>query len=110
MASRRPSTRENPKGPPATPISDPEENLRKSRALCNVLFCLSIEDQPANLCDSYRFEWVLTVKESAEEVIEEIFLEIPDVASFAALLVCLSEALALLRISYGSETGVAGGP
>ena len=33
MASRRPSTKANPKGPPATPISDPEEILRKSRAL-----------------------------------------------------------------------------
>ena len=47
---------------------------------------------------------------SVEEIIVEIFLEIPDVASFAALLVCLSEALALLRISYGSETGVPGRP
>ena len=39
-----------------------------------------------------------------------MFLEIPNVASFAALLVCLSEALALLKISSGSETGVVGGP
>ena len=46
---------------------------------------------------------------SAEEIIAEIFLEILDVASCVALLVCLSEALALLRISSGSETGVAGG-
>ena len=38
-----------------------------SDAKCNVLFCLGIEDQPANLCDSYRFERVLTVKESAED-------------------------------------------
>ena len=43
-------------------------------------------------------------------MIAEIFLEIPDVASFVALLVCLSKALALLKISSGSETGVAGGP
>ena len=41
---------------------------------------------------------------------EEIIAEIFDVASFVALLVYLSEALALLRISSGSETGVAGGP
>ena len=47
---------------------------------------------------------------SAEEIIAEIFLKIPDVDSFAALLVFLSEALALLRISFGSETGVASGP
>ena len=47
---------------------------------------------------------------SVEEIIAEIFLEIPNVASFAALLFCLSESLALLRISCGSETGVAGGP
>ena len=32
MASRRPSTRENPKGPPVTPISDLEEILRRTRA------------------------------------------------------------------------------
>ena len=47
---------------------------------------------------------------STQEIIAEIFLEIPYVASFVALLVCLSEALALLRISSGSEIGVAGGP
>ena len=33
MASRRPSTRENPKGPLETLVSDPEEILRKARAL-----------------------------------------------------------------------------
>ena len=33
MDSRTPSTRENPKGPPATPVSDPEEILRRARAL-----------------------------------------------------------------------------
>ena len=32
MASRRPSIRENPQGPPATPVSDPEEILRRARA------------------------------------------------------------------------------
>ena len=31
MASRRPSTRANPKGPLATPVSDPEEILRRAR-------------------------------------------------------------------------------
>ena len=36
-------------------------------------------------------------------------LEFFDVASYVALVVYLSEALALLRISSGSETGVAGG-
>ena len=45
-----------------------------------------------------------------EEIIVEIFLEILDVASFAALLVFLSEALALLRVSSRSETGVTSGP
>ena len=29
MASRRPSTNENPKGPPVTPVSDLEEILRR---------------------------------------------------------------------------------
>ena len=37
-------------------------------------------------------------------------LKFSNVALFAALEVCLSEALALLRISYGSEIGVDGGP
>ena len=32
MASRRPSTRANPQGPPATPVLDPEEILRRVRA------------------------------------------------------------------------------
>ena len=32
MASRRPSTKENPQGPPATPVSVPEEILRSDRA------------------------------------------------------------------------------
>jgi len=31
VASRRPSTRENPKGPPVTLVSDPEEILRRAR-------------------------------------------------------------------------------
>ena len=33
MALRRPSTRANPKGPPTTPVSDPEEILMKARDL-----------------------------------------------------------------------------
>ena len=32
MASRRPSTRENPQGPQVTPVLDPEEIIRRSRA------------------------------------------------------------------------------
>ena len=44
------------------------------------------------------------------EIIAGISLEIPNVASFASLEVYLSEPLALLRISSGSETGVTGGP
>ena len=32
MASRRPGTRENRKGPPVTPVSYPEEILRRVRA------------------------------------------------------------------------------
>ena len=31
MAIRRPSTRENPQEPPATPVSDPEEIMRRAR-------------------------------------------------------------------------------
>ena len=58
--------------------------------------------------DVFINSWELSV--SVEEIISEIFFEIPNVASCAALLVCLSETLALLKISYGSEIGVAGGP
>ena len=32
MDSRKPSTRANPQGPPATSVSDPEEILRRARA------------------------------------------------------------------------------
>ena len=45
-----------------------------------------------------------------KEIIAKIFLEILNVASFAELLVFLSEALTLLKMSFGSETGVAHGP
>ena len=31
MALRRPNTRANPQGPPVTPVSDPEEILRRAR-------------------------------------------------------------------------------
>ena len=62
---------------------------------------LKFSDVFINFCDLYV---------STEEIIAEIFLEIPHVASFVELLVYLSEALTLLRISFGSETGVAGGP
>ena len=44
------------------------------------------------------------------DITTEIPLEIPDVSPLASLEVCLSETLALLRISYGSKTGVIGGP
>ena len=64
-----------------------------------------LEDaQTLEFSDVFINSWELSV--SAEEIIAEIFLEILDIASFAALLVCLSEALALLRISSGFETGV----
>ena len=33
MASRRPSTRENPQRPPVTPFSDPENIIRRGRDL-----------------------------------------------------------------------------
>ena len=33
MASRRPSTRENPQRPPVTHVSDPEKIIRRRRAL-----------------------------------------------------------------------------
>ena len=60
-----------------------------------------LEDaQALDFSDVSKNLWQL--KFLAEEIIAEIFLEIPNVASFAALLVYLSEALPLLRISSGS--------
>ena len=68
-----------------------------------------LEDtQPLDFSDVSKNSWELRF--SAEEIIVEIFLEIPDVASYAALLVYLSEALDFLKISSGSKTGVPGGP
>ena len=64
--------------------------------------------QPLDFSDVSKNSWEL--RGSAEEIIAEIFGEIPDVAFCAILLVCLSKALAFLKISSGSETGVAGGP
>ena len=59
---------------------------------------------------SYVFINSQELSVSAEEIIAEIFIEIPDVAFCPTLLVCLSKALTLLKISFGYETGVAGGP
>ena len=68
-----------------------------------------LEDaQPLDFSDVSKNSWELRVL--AEEIIAKIFLEIHDVASFAALLVYLSETLSLLKISSGFETGVVGGP
>ena len=52
----------------------------------------------------------MRIQISAEEIIPERFLEIPDAAFCASLLVCLSKALALLKIYSGSKTGDASGP
>ena len=66
--------------------------------------------------DSIKNSWELYVSAEGDwngglfDITAEIPLGIPDVAPLIALEVCLSEALALLRISYGSETGVTGGP
>ena len=68
-----------------------------------------LEDaQTLDFFDVSKNSWEL--RTPAEEIIVEIFLEILDVAFCATLLVCLSKYLALLKISSGSETGVAGGP
>ena len=68
-----------------------------------------LEDAQA-LAFSYisKNSWELTV--STKEKSAERFLEIPDVAFCATLLVCLSKSLTLLKISSGSEIGVASGP
>ena len=68
-----------------------------------------LEDaQALDFSDVSKNFWELSV--SVEEIIAEIFLEIPDVASFLALLVYLSESLALLEISSRSKTSFVGGP
>ena len=68
-----------------------------------------LEDPPTlKFFDAFINSWESNV--SKEEIIAGISLEIPDVASFATLEFCLSEALALLRISSGSKIGVASGP
>ena len=66
------------------------------------------DSQPLDFSDVSKNSWELRV--SVEEIIAERFLEIPDIALCAALLVCLSKALDLLKISSGSKIGVAGGP
>ena len=68
-----------------------------------------LEDaQPLDLSDVSKNSRELRV--SVEEITAERFLEVPDVAFCATLLVCLSKSLAFLNISSGSETGVSGGP
>ena len=68
-----------------------------------------LEDaQALDFSDVSKKIWELRV--SAEEITAERFFEIPDVVFCAALLVGLSKALTFLKISSGSETGVAGGP
>ena len=69
---------------------------------------IPIQHQALDFSDVSKKFWELKV--SVEEITAEIFLEIPDVAFCAALLVCLSKALAFLKISSRSEMGVAGGP
>ena len=67
-----------------------------------------LEDaQTLNFFDAFKNFQELRVL--AEEIIAERF-EIFDVTFCVALLVCLSKSLAFLKISSGSETGVAGGP
>ena len=64
-----------------------------------------LEDaQPLDFFDVSKNSWELRV--STEEIITERFGEIPDIAFCAVLLVCLSKALAFLKISSGSKTGV----
>ena len=67
-----------------------------------------LEDAQDLYFSDIKIFWELRV--SAEEITVEIFLEIPDVAFCATLLVCLSKSLAFLKISSGPEMGVAGGP
>ena len=68
-----------------------------------------LEDaQPLDFSDVSKNSWELRV--SVEEIITERFGEIPDVSFCVVLLVCLSKALAFLKISSRSETGVASCP
>ena len=86
MASRRPSTRANPKGPPATPISDPEEILRKARAL---LRQTSSAAQKATSGISRNHSAIISVSTKF------IFVRIGHIS---------------FKIYSGSKTGVVGGP
>ena len=70
---------------------------------------LVLEDAQA-LYFSYVSKNFWELKVLAEEITTKIFLEIPNVAFCAALLVYLSKALAFLKIYSRSETGVVGGP
>ena len=68
-----------------------------------------LEDaQPLDFSDVSKNSMELRVSE--KEIIAERFGEIPDVYFFVVLLIYFSKALAFLKISSGSETGVAGGP
>ena len=68
-----------------------------------------LEDaQALDFSDVSKNFWELKV--SAEEISAKRFLEITDVAFSVALLVYLSKALDFLKISSGSEMGVASGP
>ena len=67
--------------------------------------------QAAVLEDAQTLDFFDVSKNSWDlRILAERFLEILVVAFCATLLVYLSRALALLKISFGSETGVAGGP
>ena len=88
-----------------------QRNIRGSRTLNSVKAICDLKygtlsrkkDTKIDFSDVSKNSWELRVS-------AEIFLEIPDVASCAALLVCLSKPLALLKISSRSKTGVASGP
>ena len=67
-----------------------------------------VDAQPLDFLDVFKNSWELRI--SAEEIIVEIFLEIPDVSFCAIMMFYLSKALAFLKTSSGSETGVSGGP
>ena len=68
-----------------------------------------LEDaQALDFSDVSKNLWELKI--SVEEITAKKSLEIPDVAFCAALLVCLSKSLDLLKIYFGSEIGVFGGP
>ena len=88
MASRRPSTRANPKGPPATPVSNLEEILRRDR---DSLRYTNSAAKEASLGISRNIYAIIS---SAETLNSQEFINTSEILGFGNL-----QALFLVKIS-----------